>query len=260
MKFATYHLMANVGRMILQTIKNSGKFVDKIYVAYSPHLWKYKKHGLVNNDNPGILKESEFYDKITLVEGTWDLDEDQRNAVMKQAQLDGIDYLITQDVDEFYPDFSKSIIQGISESKNFDYYLCNSHILWKNGWTCCNEEGVPVDQKMEVAINLHTPGIHFRRCRRPLGSFPLKARVLPGKFYHGAYIREPEQMWHKLNSWGHAHQIKNAKDWYENIWLNWTPDKRQLHYSRTGPVNQAKKIELPQNIKEILNALGIDDS
>jgi len=57
--------MANVGDMILHTLHNSAKFVDKVYIAFSPELWTYKKHGLKNKDDLNILKRSPYYNKIT---------------------------------------------------------------------------------------------------------------------------------------------------------------------------------------------------
>ena len=255
MKIATYHLMANVGDMILHTLHNSGKYVDKIYIAYSPELWAYKNHGMKNNDDINILKRSPYYRKIEIIIGNWKKDEDERNAVLDVARKDGIDYLITQDVDEFYPDFNKTIVEGIKNNPRYDYYWCNSHILWKNGFVCVDSDNRNVNQKMEVAVNVNSD-LEFFRCRRPrLNVGNVKSTTLNGLFYHAVYMRTPEQMWSKINSWGHAKELKQAQYWFVNIWSRWTPETERLHYSRTGPVFKAVEQDLPNNVKEIIDAI-----
>jgi len=57
-----------------------------------------------NVSNKDLLKNSEFYNKIVLIEGEWKYEEDQRNACLRAARDDKIDYLIIQDCDEFYSD------------------------------------------------------------------------------------------------------------------------------------------------------------
>ena len=105
MKFATHVLFYNVDKFILTNIDNSGPHVDRIYVTYSKKPWVYNKKArknFSNTSNLDLLKQSIFYNKITIIEGEWKYDEDQRNACLKKAQQDGIDYLINHDADEFY--------------------------------------------------------------------------------------------------------------------------------------------------------------
>ena len=82
MKFATHVLFYNVDKFILKNIDNSGCHVDRIYVAYSKKPWVYNKRArrnFSNSSNIDLLKKSKYYNKITIIEGEWKYDEDQRN-------------------------------------------------------------------------------------------------------------------------------------------------------------------------------------
>ena len=188
------HLMANVGDMILRTIENCGPHVDAIYVGYSPTLWGYIDHGLKNQDGPEILKRSRWFGKVRLVEGSWKLDEEERNAVRDAAIRDGMDVLVIQDTDEFYDDFGGGIVADISERHECAYYLAESVLLWKNLWRLYGQDGNPVEQTFECAIGLHNPETTFKRCRRPDLFKKLTFRKVRGIFHHAAYCRTPEQM------------------------------------------------------------------
>jgi len=106
---------------------------------------------------------------------------------------------------------------------------------------------------MEVAINVNSKSLKFVRCRRPSG-VDLQSKVLNGLFYHAVYMRTEEQMWSKINSWGHAHQT-HPKDWFQNVWQQWNQDTRNLHYSRGGPVFKAVEEILPDEINKIVTAI-----
>ena len=71
-----------------------------------------------------LLKQSKYYNKITIIEGEWEYDEDQRNACLDKAQNDGIDYLINHDADEFYfhKDFKKMIAEADSKKAFFSKF------------------------------------------------------------------------------------------------------------------------------------------
>lgn len=258
MKFATMHLMANVGNMVLRTIENCGPHVDAIYVGYSPNLWGYVKHGLKNMDDPDILKQSKWYGKVRLVEGTWTLDEEERNAVRTAAIKDGMDVLIIQDTDEFYEAFGAALIDDIREKHNCQYYLAESVLLWKNLWRLYGQDGKPVEQTFECAIDLHCPETTFKRCRRPdPAGKVLRCRMVKGIFHHAAYCRTPEQMWAKCRSWGHAHQIKEAKRWYDEKWHGWTPETRHLHYDmERGSDFEALPYDLPPYLAGLLAGMA----
>ena len=107
MKIATHLLLFNQDQWILKNIEMIGSFVDKIYVAWSELPWDYNPNArgnFKNNSDPKILEQSPYWDKIEVIKGVWNKDEDQRNACLDAAKRDGMDYLLIIDADEFYTD------------------------------------------------------------------------------------------------------------------------------------------------------------
>jgi len=229
MKFGVHILFFNQDKWILKTIENCGPYVDRIYVAWSKTPWGYNKNStVVNESNVEFLKQSPYYDKITVIQGEWELDEDERNSCLEQAKSDGMDYLITQDADEFYT-FSgyQSIIDGIRQNPNYDYYTTPWYVFWKDqAHIIERENGDRIAGYPEVAINLSVPDIHFVRCRRPNSTYHKRLDAL---CYHMCFVFDTDQdCWNKINSWSHSHQFDTQR-WYDNYWLKWTPELRHLH-------------------------------
>jgi len=136
MKFATHILFFNQDRWILKNIEMIAPFVDKIYVAWSELPWSYNPAArdlFKNKSNPELLKQSPYYDKIVLIKGVWNLDEDQRNACLDAAKQDGMDYLLMIDADEFYhPNDLKKLIEDIKENPDYEYYTTPWITYWKD--------------------------------------------------------------------------------------------------------------------------------
>lgn len=229
MKFATHVLLFNQDNWILKNIENSGQFVDKIYVSWSDKPWNYNKNArntFINKSNLEILKQSKFYDKIVLVKGIWDTEQDQRNACIKIAKNDGIDYLMIHDADEFYTynDFKK-IIEDIKENPDFDYYTTPWVTFWKNlNNIMVRENGETIMGHPEIVINLNR-NVNFISLRKPSGN---KVKQLNSLCYHASYVLSDDECWSKINTWGHSHQF-DTKKWFNDKWINWEPGNTCMH-------------------------------
>lgn len=229
MKIATHVLLFNQDKWILKNIENSAPFVDKIYVSWSELPWDYNKNARVqfkNKSDLSILEQSPYIDKIEIVSGVWDKDEDQRNACLDTAKRDGMDYLLIHDADEFYTksDFQK-LIDGIKSNPDYDYYTTPWITFWKNfDNVISTKEGDIICGYPEVALNIKR-GNRFVRCRRPNGS---KIKRLDSLCHHASYVLTDDECWYKINTWGHAHQF-NTKLWFDNKWLKWTDETIGLH-------------------------------
>lgn len=229
MKIATHVLLFNQDKWILKNIENSGPFVDKIYVSWSEYPWNYNKNArkqFKNKSDLSILDKSPYRDKIEIIKGVWDLDEDQRNACAIEAKKDGMDYLLVHDADEFYTqsDFEK-IINGIKKEPDYDFYKTPWITFWKDfEHVIADKNGRIIGGHPEVAINLNR-GIRFTRCRRPSGN---TSKVLGALCHHASYVLTDEECWSKINTWGHAHQF-NTKKWFDEKWVNWTEQTTHLH-------------------------------
>jgi len=253
MKIATHILLFNQDRWILKNIEMIAPFVDKIYVAWSEFPWSYNPQArdlFKNKSNPDILKQSPYYNKIELITGVWNLDEDQRNVCLDAAKRDGMDYLLMIDADEFYScdDLSK-LIEDIKFNPNYDYYTTPWFTFWKDfNHVLVNENGHVINGHPEVCVNLKHEN-RFVRCRRPSGSHIKQLNSICG---HASYVLTDEECWSKINTWGHAHQF-DKEHWYKNKWLNWNENTLDLH--PITPSLWKKAIIRPKEIKlsEVIN-------
>ena len=252
MKIASHVLLFNQQKWILKNIENSAPYVDKIYVSYSKHPWNYNKKDrdkFINTADLSILKESKYFDKIEIIEGKWDLDEDQRNACLDKAKADGFDYLITHDADEFYTDsdFSK-MIQTVKENPDHDYYVCDWITFWKDiNHVICNQNMDIKIGEPEIVVNLNRNN-RFTRCRIPSGKDRFKIKDI--LCYHTSYVLTDGECWSKINTWGHAHQF-DTKKWYDTKWLNWNENIENLHPISPKAWKKAIKFngDLPKELK-----------
>lgn len=250
MKFGVHMLYFNQDKWILKTIENCAPFVDKIYVAWSEKPWNYNEIGseFVNNSNVDFLKQSKYYDKITIIKGEWKLDEDERNSCLNKAKEDGMDYLITQDADEFYTfkDYNK-IIDGIRQNPTYDFYTTPWIVFWKNyNYIVTGKDGKQICGYPEIAINLNKD-VKFIRCRRPNSTH---CKQLDAICHHMSFVFDKdEDCWSKINTWGHSHQF-NTTEWYNKYWLNWTPELTNIHPIQ--PTAWHKTLEYKGELPEVL--------
>ena len=250
MKFGVHILFFNQDKWILKVIDNCGPYVDKIYVAWSEKPWNYNNNAkdFFNKSSLDILKKSKYYNKIELIIGEWEKDEDERNSCLNKAKEDGMDYLITQDADEFYTfkDY-ENIIESIKKYPNYDYYTTPWIVFWKNyKYIVVGKDGKEKIGYPEIAINLKK-NIKFIRCRRPNST---NHKQLTSICYHMCFVFDnDEDCWNKINTWGHSHQF-NVKEWYNKYWLNWNPSLTNIHPIQ--PTAWHKTIEFKGKLPEVL--------
>lgn len=257
MKFAVMILMFNAEKFILRTIENCGPFVDKIFVGYSKVPWNaYNKNArieFVNQSNVELLKESKFYNKLEIVEGIWDTDEGQRNAILKCARDQGFDYMIFQDADEFYlpEDFQKNL-QAISNHPGYMLYQTPWINFWKNlnYVTVCREHN---GEKNTIFSTCSAFAMNLKKNPETQLTF---ARIFPtndiyqlsGICFHLSYVLSDKEVYAKINTWGHSHQV--TKNWYKWKWLSWTEQTQNIHPLGPGEWVRAIKYEgeLPKEL------------
>jgi hypothetical protein len=247
MKIASHVLFFNQDRWMLKHIEMIAPFVDKIYIAWSEFPWSYNpnaRDSFKNKSNPEILKQSPYYDKIELITGIWNLDEDQRNSCLNAAKRDGMDYLLIIDTDEFYhSDDLKKIVDSIKANPDFEYYTTPWITYWKDfDHIIITENGNFINGYPEICVNLKYEN-KFVRCRRPSGT---KIKQLTPICKHASYVVSDEDCWTKINTWGHAHQF-NKEEWFRNKWINWNEDTLNLH--PINPNHWYRAIKTPDEFK-----------
>lgn len=190
-----------------------------------------------------MIYGSPYNSKIKIVEGIWDSEEDQRNAVVKQAREDEMDFLIIQDPDEFYltEEYLKNL-KTIEQYPTYPFY----YNPWINFWKRLDQALLErknilgtrystLSISANFALNLRQfPDIHFQDCRRP--NFRQgEGYRLPGICYHLSYVHSDEDMNRKVSTWGHSHQVH--KEWMRYKWYGWTNKTKFLH-PLSGPIWQ----------------------
>lgn len=252
-RFALHVLGFNCTKTILQMLDNCGPYVEKIFVAYSEKPWSYNpdvKDSITNPTPRSIFEKSKHFNKIEIIDGYWDTDEDQRNSCVERAKEEGFDFLIIQDADEFYlsKDF-KDNLNTISENPDWDVYLTPWHIFWKSlRYVIVNRKGNNIVGYPQFAINLNR-NVKFKRARTPDSSDNF---LLKGMCYHPSFVLSDEELYTKINTWGHAHQFKREK-WYKNKWLKWNLNTKYLHPVSPWEWNNVEvfKGDLPKELVEI---------
>lgn len=252
MKLAVQILYFDCEQFIFRTLENCYRHVDKIYVLYSPEPWSAyninARELFSNPSNLDVIKESKYFDKIEILEGLWDTEEDQRNDCVRIAKEEGFDYLIIQDADEFYSDeeYVKNL-NGISCCPDKDFYRTKWFVFWKDINTIVehiyplnygNSQYVkpyrrtPYGFNACFAINL-SKDIWFESKRRVNSSNSL---MLNGVCCHLSYVLSDEQLNRKLSTWGHSNQV-NISKWLNTSWKGFNSLGVFLH-----PINPSEWI------------------
>lgn len=266
LRFAVQILYYDCDELILRTIANCAQFVEKIYVVYSPEPWsaynKVARKEFKNPSKPEILNDSPYRDKVELISGVWDTEEDQRNACLAKARQDGFDYLIVQDADEFYlPEEYEKNIREIVANPHYSYYRNPWYFFWKSTrYIVLNRHFLsyanavkpysltPIAFNACFAINCKSD-VRFGNKRLPdnVESF----LMLSGICFHISYVLSDETLFRKLSTWGHSHQV-NVREWYNVKWLGWTPETRNFHPINLVEWARVKKYTgvLPDELKD----------
>ncbi|MDA9589738.1 hypothetical protein N9R65_02990 [Opitutales bacterium] len=244
MRYAALILFYDCDRFILKAIENCAPHVEKIYISYSPYPWSYNpeaREKFRNPSDPKLIQQSKYLDKIEFVEGDWPTEEAQRNEVLDKAKVEGFDYLIIQDADEFYlPEEFQKNLQQIEENPDYSYYRNPWYLFWKStrhiiicrysyimrgGKVEKSLSNTPIGYNMAFALNLNKE-VRFSRCRRPthLDDF----YVLDGLCYHLSYVMSDDQVERKMQTYGHTNQINHCR-WLRYKWYGWRESTNNIH-------------------------------
>lgn len=256
-KFATHVLAFGQDKWIMKNIENSYNHVDKIYIAYSEVPWNYNSKARVDFNSKmdlDIIKNSKFYDKIEIIEGIWDTEEDQRNSCVDMAIKDGIDYLFIHDADEFYHhgDFEKMKLT-IKQNPSYKIYRCPWYNFWKDMKITIKENGDKIAGYPDICINLKK-GTRFFNKRTAYNNKIEKASNICFNIndvicYHLSYVLSDEEILKKLKTWGHTNDF-NTDKWYNEIWLSWHSEMTNLH--PVQPIEWFKAIDFYGELPEVL--------
>jgi hypothetical protein len=244
-------------------IENTANYVDKIYLSHSDIPWRNARTGvresIVSDFDEAIIARSTHRDRITLISGRWDSEEEQRQEALLCAKRDGIDYLIIQDADEFYlPEEFKRNLDGIRRNPNHPTYTCPWVVFWKSLDYVVELRqigpgvGGIINTCPNFAVNTRWPDISFSKAR--LVNFSNNAFRLPGLCLHLAWVLSDDEVLSKVKTWAHSHQF-NADKWYFHKWRAWQPQMKNIGHITRYNYRQAVRFEcdLPKELEGLEN-------
>lgn len=170
--------------------------------------------------------------------GEWPNEANQRNFGLDYFK--NYDWVLVVDADEFYTSAGLRELSASLEMEADAIVATDMQVYWKDMFhrVTPNQEDNPI-----VAIRPHKHFTHARQawCDRT----DTKATL-----HHLSYVRDDTSMWKKISSFEHAQDF-DIQDWYENVWLRWTPDMINLHPVNPPQFYQATKKPLPKEIREL---------
>ncbi len=189
----------------------------------------------------------------SVVEKVWKSEAEQRNYGQQFFEKMGYDWVLVVDADEFYtPQTIANLIEFLRISNNTAITALtalNMIVYWKNE----NYRISPLQQ--DNPIIAVRPKLRFSKARQTGGH----RDVVPAILHHMSYVRTDDEMQKKISSFEHAVDF-NTKYWYDNVWLQWTPDKRDLHPVNPPQFEQAILNPIPIEIQEYFNETVTSDS
>jgi len=240
MRLACLTLSYNDEDLIGAVIKNWQGIVEKHLVLHSDKPWHGKEEKPDRTEE--IVKSFPHTEFIRLA---WKNEAEQRNWGL--ARLYDFDYVLIVDSDEFYTrKDQKKILEKISDrSRFYDNYDCYRIANVRTYFKTTDYILDPPDtHKPVVAVN--PKKILFKEARIPNTDYQI---LIDATLHHLSYCRSDEKIKSKLEHFEHYNQIK--KDWFEKVWLKWTPEMEDIR-AYGHEKSKAKYSPLPEEIKNLI--------
>jgi len=235
MSIATYVLAFDQQKWMLRNLENAYPHVDKIYIMYSKLPFNYHpkaRETYINTLDLNIIKQSPYIDKITIIEGDWLNETEERTACVQYAKKDGIDYLMVHDADHFYfHEGIESIKNVLRNSPDFDIYAINVYDFWKSfKYVVVGPDGSKITAGFQAVLNLHKVDKYVHRGKYDVAHVPYSNGAIINDVicYHGSYVLTDEEVYKKIKTYAHSGDFDGDK-WYNEIWLPWTLESKNLN-------------------------------
>lgn len=244
MKVAAHVLAYNVNRYINEMLANVAPHVDRIYLAYSKRPFAYipkSRQTLINPTELSQINVSRFGNKLKVIHGDWQWEEDARNACFDEAKSEGHDWLIIQDADEFYPEAEwQKIKKEFLKYKDYDHLATTWYNFWKSSeFALVERDGSIKGKNAGFAV----------RCRKDLKFIrqrltnATRTRVIDTPCFHYGWVQTNQEVQEKIKTWSHAHQFDGML-WYRTKWLGWSERTKNLHPIR--PRDWTRAVRFPR--------------
>lgn len=189
------------------------------------------------DDTPALAHEA----GALVLEGEWADDAMQRNAGLEFLRAQGCEWALIVDTDEFY---TSSDVTALLHSLRGPYNAVRAPMMdvyWK---TACHKI-TPVQNDNPIVAIKTDKKFTFSRLSAGLMSMQSHARL-----HHMSYVRSDEEMLAKIQSYEHHFEVRS--DWYQQVWLKWTPEMQNLHPVVPAQFERADWNAPPDEILELV--------
>ncbi len=227
LRFASLTLAYNQEDYLEYCLRSIAPFAGTLFVMFSKRPWvRYNpvaRQEFQRLDNTGriLARLQADLPHLRVITGEWDCEEDMRNEGLAAAREAGYDFLLVVDADEFYRGNDLALIQ-----------VWALHVPVADSWWCrmcfpfkyCDYVVDKQDHYLPVVIRTQSD-VKFVN-RRILDG---RRGRLPQRFvcFNMGFVLSDSRMYEKIRTYGHAHELPER--WFEEKWLAWTPDTKNLH-------------------------------
>ena len=224
-------------------LKGIYDFCDKVVVVYSDTTWINEKKEDGTLEIIGRFPDPK--NKLKIIKGSFNTQAGQRTVGLEYLREENYDYVFVVDSDEIYnPKSLLGVMSSIEQHKDSSTFEVNWVQLWKTLDYVLNCRGLSVIYKISDDFRFPGPA----RQTLPKGR---KSEFLSNvDCFHLSCVCSNEYMKEKLATRSYKNRV--VKGWYENIWLGWTPDMKNLHPTKPKKYKKAElfdKTGLPDFMK-----------
>lgn len=157
----------------------------------------------------------------------------QRNDILGIIREDGFNFVWMVEADEFYMD-DDAVNLWTWFFEKASYGARTANCKWQTYWRSIHWRVDPPESfRPNVAF---LSSCKFKNGRAMESQDEYMAVEVPDRLCvirHYSWARTPSDVTRKLAAWGHSRELK--KDWYNNVFMKWTPGCDMTHLHPTSP-------------------------
>lgn len=217
-------------KQAVNIVKHFEPHVDRVVVGVTRKAW----FGEVSPDDTAerLVRETD----AAVMCREWETEHEQRNDTMDL--LRDMDYVIVSHCDTWFT--AKDLLKLKRMDLEYRNYTTHVYTYWK-------------DYDTVIYPHLSLPTIivrsdsRFHHLLNIWDGDPNPDR-LPITCHHVSWVKTDKEVQDKIASYSHADEI--GKDWYENVWKNWTSDMKNFGPTTPEDFKTVVKHSLPQEIRK----------
>lgn len=244
MKIGIITVAFNEEKLIGPCIEQFGGFDFPHIVLVSTRPWR----GNYYMDNTWL--EAEYMGakgyNVHVYKKIWANQAEQFNYGLDILEEAGYDWALIVDADEFYT--PEDIGKLVGEIRTTDVSVIRApfmDVYWK---TPCFRITPEQNDRPIIAVRTNERFVE----KRQVNSNYSTDRLSKANLHHMSYVRTDEDMKKKIETFEHSHEF-DTKSWYNVVWLNWSPEKINLHPVVPNQFERAVFKPAPDTIRALIN-------